>query len=160
MYSALSGPTDWILRYIKTTFSFFFVEITKKNILRLVGLVVRIQEGPMSIHVRVFKKGNYKTLACCCIRDVYRRFAKKRFNVSCQLPKTRPLCVLLALVGCRLEPSTKQSKLQSFGKCDTFTFYDNRLICYLRNHAVNVLLQTLLGFVKYAYYMNGLILLF
>ena len=22
MYSALSGPTDWILRYIKTTFTF------------------------------------------------------------------------------------------------------------------------------------------
>ena len=25
MYSALSGPTDWILHYIKTTFTFFFI---------------------------------------------------------------------------------------------------------------------------------------
>ena len=24
VYSALSGPTDWILRYIKTTFTFTF----------------------------------------------------------------------------------------------------------------------------------------
>ena len=25
MYSAVSGPMDWILRYIKTTFTFFFI---------------------------------------------------------------------------------------------------------------------------------------
>ena len=31
MYSALSGPTDWILRYIKTTFTSFFYCYSRGN---------------------------------------------------------------------------------------------------------------------------------